>query len=186
MAIRVDAIQKTRRIARAERVDAISVGLALIRDHLENLFLELFRGLRFGALQEQHAETRRREGTWGGAAVAIRSGEVAYGLAAEQIVAEHAAFDDVDRFSFHAFVVDVIAANQAMTLEIFQSWVVDDGEKTGQHAGLVAGCKCADGAVRSAGLRLAAHDVRAYERGDHVIRRIRCEKNGPAIFFLDD
>src|SRR5580692_7224005 len=62
VAIRVNAIQKTRRIAGTERVDAVRVGLALLGDHLQYFFLELLRRLRVGALQEQHSETRRREG----------------------------------------------------------------------------------------------------------------------------
>src|SRR5580693_3316092 len=109
MAIRVNAIQKTRRIAGAECIDAISIGLALLVDHLQYFFLELLRRLRFGALQEQHAETRRREGAGSRASVTIRSRKVSHRLAAHQIIVEHPVLDDVNGLGLHAFVVHVIA-----------------------------------------------------------------------------
>src|SRR5580704_6722849 len=186
MAIRVNAIQETRRIARAESINAIGVGLALLGDHVKYFFLKLIRRLRFGTLQKQHAEARRRERPRSGTSVAIRSREVSDGLAADQIVVEHSVFDDVYGLGFDTFVVHVVAAHQAVSLKVLERGVVDDGEEPRQYARLVAGGKSTDGANGLARLRLATHDVRTHKRGDHIIGGIRSEKYRSAIFLLDN
>src|SRR4029077_7056771 len=80
VAIRVNAIQQARRVARAERFDTIAVGLPLVGDHLDDALLQFFGRLRFLAFEQQHAQVWRGIGSSAGAAMAVGRGEIADGL----------------------------------------------------------------------------------------------------------
>src|SRR5262249_6778407 len=56
--IGVDAVEEARSVAGTESFDAITVGLALVANHLNDALAEFLRRLGFFALQEQNTEAR--------------------------------------------------------------------------------------------------------------------------------
>src|SRR6266852_1805847 len=186
VAVRIDAIEQARGVGGAERFDAIGVGLALVGNHLDDALLQRFGRLGFRAFQQQHAEVWRRIGAGTGATVTVRGGEVADGLAAEKVAGEGAVVHHGDRLSFHAVVVDIVSADEALTLKFAQRGIVNHAEKVWEDAGLEAGGERADSAVGAAELGLGAENVGADEGGDDVVGGVGSEEHRAAIFLLDD
>jgi len=95
--------------------------------------------LRFRTFQQQHAEARTGERAGRGAAVTIRSKKVPDGLAADEIISQHAVFDDVDGLRLHAFAVHSVIADDALALEVFHRGIIDERQEIWQHTRFVTG-----------------------------------------------
>ncbi len=110
---------------------------------------------------------RRRRGGRGGATVTVRSGEVANGLASDEVGDELPFLDEGDALGFHAFVIESVVAEQRLAGNSGKRRVVEHIDEIGQHAGFVAVGPLPSGAGVLAELGLSAENIRLNQFGDN-------------------
>src|ERR1700737_2847175 len=118
--------------------------------------------------------------------MAVGRGEIADGLATDEIVDECSVVNECHRLRFDAVIINFVSADEALALKIVQRRVVDHAEEIRQHTRLKTGGKRTDRAIGPAELRFAAQNIGAEERGDYVVRGIRREQHRATIFLLYD
>ena len=121
-----------------------------------------------------------------GAAVAVGLRKIADRLAADEVVLEAAVGDEVDGLCGHAFVVDVVGADEAFAVEGLQAGIVDDVEKVGQHTRVVAGLAkgpLVRASVPSAGAR--RHDGACQRGSQRVGAGVGAEQDGAVILLFN-
>ena len=101
-----DAIEKPRLEPRSHGFHVESVGQVAILAKLDQLCLQAGVGLGIGRFENEIAGTWRRRSRRGGAAVTVRSGKVANGLASHEVGDELSLLDEGNALGFDAFVVD--------------------------------------------------------------------------------
>ncbi len=171
---RPDAIEEPWVKPRPHGFHVESVGQVALPAELDQLFLEAGIRLGIGRLQNEIAGMRRRRGGWGGATVPVRNGEVANGLASDEVGDELPFLDEGDALGFHAFVIESVVAEQGLARNNGDRRVVEHIDEIGQHAGFVAAGPFPRGSGVLAELRLSAENIRlnqfADDRGGSVVR----------------
>src|SRR6266446_6676949 len=112
--LRPDAIEEPGFEARPHGFHVESVRQITLPAEVDQFRFETGIGLGVSRLQNKIAGTRQRRSGGGGTTVTIRSGEVANGLASDEIGDELPLFDQRHALRFDAFVVEGVIAEQRL------------------------------------------------------------------------
>src|SRR5208283_2092911 len=110
----VDAIEEPRLEPGSHGFNVESVGQVAILAKFDQLCLETGVRLGIGRLQNQIAGIRYRRSRRGGATVTVRDGEVANGLASDEVGDELSLLDKGDALGLHSFVIESVVAEQGL------------------------------------------------------------------------
>ncbi len=168
---------------RFDKIDALE---AAILGHVEQLLVEfavdeaIFRG------DFEDADQGVRGAGDAGAAVAVRLRKVAHRLAADEVIVEPAGIDELDGLRGHAFVVDIVSAEEAFAVEGLEAGIVDDIHEIGQHARVVAGGERAVGARFSAQRGTRGRDRGGEQRAQRVGCGVGAHQQRAVILLFDE
>src|SRR6267378_2127067 len=131
---RPDAIEEPGLKARPHGFHVESVRQITLPAEVDQLRLEPGIRLGIGRLQNKIAGTRQRRSGGSSATVSVRCGEVANGLASDEIGDEVSFLDKRNALRFHAFVIERVVAEQRLPGNRGNRRVVEHVDEIGQHA----------------------------------------------------
>ena len=178
-------VEQARHQLSAQGFDGVDIA-ALVLGHGEQARVHGC-GVQGGiGLEDHHSGLRTRSLAHGGAAMAIRLGEVADGRAPDEVVLQLAVHHHVDRLRRHAFVVHRIGAEQRLAGEGGLERIVGHAHEVWQHAGVEAGGVLALGARGSAQLGPFRFHVGDEEPVHDVRGSVSAEQHGAVVVLGGD
>src|SRR5579862_33446 len=137
-----DFIQKPRREPRAKGFHIVAKGQVALLAQFDKLFLQLVFRKRLRGGHDKVPQARPgRISRNAGAPMAVGSRKITNGLTADNVIHEHALFDERDFLRWHTLIVYRIVAQQSFSFVRRNRRIIDHRQEIWQNTRLVAGCE---------------------------------------------